>query len=44
MRPVGAREEEAERCVGDGRVFVFEDVIGVNEDVDRLGSVKTRDD
>jgi hypothetical protein len=41
MRPVGAREEEAERCVGDGRVL--EVVIGASDDVDRFGSVRTRD-
>lgn len=41
MRPVGAREEEAERGVGDGRMI--EVVIGSSDDVDWLGSVKRRD-
>lgn len=41
MRPVGAREEEAERGVGDGRMV--EVVIGSSDDVDWLGSVKRRD-
>lgn len=39
MRPVCARDEELERGDGAGRVLV----IGVNDDVDRFGSVSTRE-